>query len=282
MSIVFALVAALAWGAADYLGGLHAKKHDLLVVTLSREFAGFLFFVVLLIFTGGSPEASDIVLGLGIGVILGVALPVFFSALASGRMAVVAPVAGSVGAAVPIVVGVVSGERLTYLQAGGLSLAVVAIVCVSIQHVHHEGVRKRHVELSDLLTDSFCGVAFGAFFVGMHHTSAESGFWPSASVTVGVMGTLGVWAMTRRSGVLRQLRPSTVLRFGVGGVLDGVAAAAFLLATRDGLLAVTAGVASLYPVATAGLAAWLLKEHLHRVNALGLALCGTSLALVAV
>jgi uncharacterized membrane protein len=280
MSILLAFLAATCWGLADYLGGLHAKRSDLVVVTMSREIVGFLFFVVLLLLTEGSPQRSDLAIGFGVGLAVGVALPIFFGRLASGRMALVAPVAGSVGAGVPIVVGILSGERLSLFQAFGLVLAVAAIALVSIEHVEHDGGRRRHIEISDVVVAAICGVAFGIFFTGMHHTSKDSGFWPSISVNVGVMVMLGLFAAFRRPAVFAQLRPSAIWRFGVGGLLDGLAAALFLLATREGLLSITAGVASLYPVGTALLATWLLKEHLNRLNVLGLLLCGASLTFV--
>jgi drug/metabolite transporter (DMT)-like permease len=56
---------------------------------------------------------------------------------------------------------------------------------------------------------------------------------------------------------------------------------AYLLATHHGLLSVSAVVTSLYPAFTVLLAALVLREHVNRIQAWGLALCGLAVVLVA-
>jgi drug/metabolite transporter (DMT)-like permease len=48
-----------------------------------------------------------------------------------------------------------------------------------------------------------------------------------------------------------------------------------------GMLAVSAVIAALYPAATVLLAVTVLREHVHRAQALGLGLCVVAVALVA-
>ena len=67
----------------------------------------------------------------------------------------------------------------------------------------------------------------------------------------------------------------------VSGLLAAVAGASFLLATHHGLLTVSAVLVSLYPAFTVLLAALVLRERIHRVQAVGLALCGVAVVLVA-
>jgi drug/metabolite transporter (DMT)-like permease len=59
------------------------------------------------------------------------------------------------------------------------------------------------------------------------------------------------------------------------------ATVAFLVATHHGDLSVSAVLASLYPAFTIVLAATVLKEHIHRAQAVGLVLCAAAVALVA-
>ncbi len=66
------------------------------------------------------------------------------------------------------------------------------------------------------------------------------------------------------------------------GVLSASALIGFLVATQQGLLAVTAVLTSLYPAATVLLAAVVLHERVHRVQAVGLALCAVCVTFVAV
>jgi drug/metabolite transporter (DMT)-like permease len=67
----------------------------------------------------------------------------------------------------------------------------------------------------------------------------------------------------------------------VAGFLATVAMVCFLLATQTGLLTVAAVLTSLYPAFTILLAFTVLREHIHRGQALGLALCAMTVALVA-
>jgi len=67
----------------------------------------------------------------------------------------------------------------------------------------------------------------------------------------------------------------------VCGGLGAAATVAFLLAAQHGSLAVAAILASLYPAVTVLLAAALLKEHIHRGQAVGLALCAAAVTCVA-
>ena len=65
------------------------------------------------------------------------------------------------------------------------------------------------------------------------------------------------------------------------GALGALATGAFMVATQSGYLTVTAVIASLYPAFTILLAATVLREHVHRAQAMGLSLCAVAVALVA-
>ena len=56
----------------------------------------------------------------------------FYRALAQGAMAVVAPVTAVTSAAIPVVVGLVGGERPPIHQLMGVGCALVAIALVSL------------------------------------------------------------------------------------------------------------------------------------------------------
>ena len=66
------------------------------------------------------------------------------------------------------------------------------------------------------------------------------------------------------------------------GPLGGSANLLFLLATQRGYLTVSAVLTSLYPASTVVLAALVLREQIHRAQAVGLALCAVTVTLVAV
>jgi drug/metabolite transporter (DMT)-like permease len=67
----------------------------------------------------------------------------------------------------------------------------------------------------------------------------------------------------------------------VSGLLGAAATGLFMVASRGDQLTISAVVVSLYPAFTVVLAALVLREHVHRAQALGLALCGAAVTLVA-
>ena len=67
----------------------------------------------------------------------------------------------------------------------------------------------------------------------------------------------------------------------ISGALGAIATASFLVATQHGELTVSAVISSLYPAFTVLLAASVLREHVHRSQGVGLALCALAIGLVA-
>ena len=63
--------------------------------------------------------------------------------------------------------------------------------------------------------------------------------------------------------------------------LDVIATAAFLLATREGLLAVVAVITALYPAGTLLMARVVLGERMQLIQKVGLGLAGGSVVLLA-
>jgi drug/metabolite transporter (DMT)-like permease len=76
--------------------------------------------------------------------------------------------------------------------------------------------------------------------------------------------------------------PATVLRLGFGAAfLDVAATAAFLFATRVGLLSIVAVITALYPAATMLMARVVLHERLQVVQKVGLGLAAGSVVILA-
>jgi drug/metabolite transporter (DMT)-like permease len=70
--------------------------------------------------------------------------------------------------------------------------------------------------------------------------------------------------------------------WGLGaGVLASLAVLGFLAATDRGLLTVSAVLTSLYPAATVLLAMGVLRERVHRAQAVGLGMCVVTVVCVA-
>ena len=76
-------------------------------------------------------------------------------------------------------------------------------------------------------------------------------------------------------------RPALLAGSTAAGALGAAATISFLFATREGYLSIASVVTSLYPAFTVVLAATVLREHVHRAQAVGLVMCATAVALVA-
>ena len=83
------------------------------------------------------------------------------------------------------------------------------------------------------------------------------------------------------SGKTLRVDPSVLPLIFWSGALDTVANLTFLMATNRGMLSIVSVLTSLYPATTIVLAKWVLKEHLTRIQILGLLGALTATALIA-
>ena len=111
------------------------------------------------------------------------------------------------------------------------------------------------------------GVAVGLFFLCLAQTSDDAGMWPlivGRSVSVPLFGLMAARTPQR---VRLELRVATT---AAGcGMVDMLANALYLIATRHGPLSLVATLASLYPASTVLLARLTLGERLSGSQALG-------------
>ncbi|WP_028635795.1 EamA family transporter [Nocardioides sp. URHA0032] len=275
MSILLSLCAALSYGLSDFSGGLLSRRGGAWAVALVTQLAATGLVLVVAAFDGGSPTATDLGWAVVAGVANGFGTAFLYRGLASGRMGVVAPVSGVGSVLVPVVVGLVSGERPGALVWLGVLLALPAIWLVSREPVESPGSTGG----SGLVDGVLAGLGFGVLFAALAQIPAEAGFLPLALNQLIAAGAIVMVAiLLRESWVPRN-------RYAAGGVLSGALGASatglFLVATQHGYLTVAAVITSLYPAFTVLLAATVLREHVHRTQAYGLALCAGAVALVA-
>jgi drug/metabolite transporter (DMT)-like permease len=278
MSVPVALPAALAYGVADFAGGLAARRAPVLVVTAVAQGAGLLALLPVVWLLPGSPSAA----ALGFGVLAGIAgtsgLLLYLRALAVGPMGVVAPLSAVVGAGLPLVVGLLGGERL-----GGVTVLAIVVALGAIL-LATAGTRRDAAAGTGVALGLGAGVGFGLFFVGLDATPSDSGLWPLLAGRVVSVVLLGVLVLHRRlpiRGAAGTANAPTRLMV-ISGVFDTAANVLFLLATRLGDLGVSAVVVSLYPVVVVVLARVVLRERLTglQLTSAGLAL-GASVLLAA-
>ncbi|MCW2792678.1 MAG: protein of unknown function transrane [Nocardioides sp.] len=278
MAILLALLAAASYGLSDFVGGVSSKRTSPWAVALTAQLAGAALVLLLTVFVDGSPTRADLLWSVVAGLGNGFGTAFLYRGLASGRMGVVAPVSGVGAALVPVAVGVLTGERPEVLVWLGILVALPGIWMVSREP--SSGGAPGAGGLGSGLTDGIlAGLGFGTLFAALAQIPEEAGFLPLAlNQVVAGLAIVAVATALRSAWVPRE---RAALGGAVSGALGALATGSFLVATHSGYLTVTAVIASLYPAFTIMLAASVLREHVHRAQALGLGLCAVAIALVA-
>ena len=273
MAVVLALGSAAVYVDSDFLGGMASRRASVFGVVALSQGIGLVALLGLLPWLGGPVTPADLGWGAAAGLAGALGLVVFFRTLARGTMSVIAPVTAVTAAAVPVLVGVLSGDDIGPWAATGIALALAAVVLVSAEG----GLSAlRSARPASLVPALAAGAAFGLFFVALDRTSTESGLTPLVTARLASLLLVVVIAVAGRRS-LRVGRPALPL-VALSGVGDMSANALFLLATQqDGPLAITGVLASLYPVSTVVLAQVLLRERLAAAQVTGL---GTAVAAV--
>ena len=280
IGIVLALVAAVGYGTADFVGGLTARRASPWAVALAGQLAGGLAMLAAgLTLPGQAARPADFAWALMAGVGSAVGTVFLYRGLARGRMGVVAPVSGVGAALVPVFVGVSLGERLGTLTWIGVMVALPGIYFVSREVA--DGTDRSWRGIAD---GALAGVGFGLLFVALAQVPESAGVLPlAANQGVGAVLTVTIAGLLRQPWVPRDRAGRRAVGWGaVGGVLGTAGTAAFLLASHSADLAVVGVLASLYPAVTVLLAATVLREPFRPSQGLGLLVCGASVGLVAV
>jgi drug/metabolite transporter (DMT)-like permease len=224
--------------------------------------------------TDGHATGTDLAWGALAGVGSGLGGAFLYRGLAAGRMGVVAPVSAVGAAILPVAVGLSTGERPELLVWFGIVAAIPGIWLVSREPGGDGSLA------AGLVDGILAGVGFGLLFAAIGQVPEEAGFWPLAVAQASALLAV-VLAATALAATWRPTARSEVTGGLLAGALASLAALCFLLATQSGLLTVAAVLTSLYPAFTILLAATVLREPIHRGQALGLAFCGVCVALVA-
>lgn len=280
MSVLLSLVAAVAYGLGDFNGGLFSQRASAWSVALTAQLGGTTLVLLLVPFVGGSPDPADLAWALVAGAGNGIGTAFLYRGLSSGRMGVVAPVSGVGAVLVPVVVGLVTGERPGLVTWLGILLALPAIWLVS--RSTEEAAVPEVLDApqgTGLLDGLLAGLGFGTLFAALAQIPEDAGLLPLALNQLLAGGVIVVVAILLRAPWV----PRT--RWAWGGVLSGalgaLATGLFQLASHGGHLTVAAVITSLYPAVTVLLAATVLRERVHALQAAGLGLCAAAVVLVA-
>lgn len=281
MTVVFALVSAILYGVSDFAGGVASRRLSVWPVGLLACTGSFAGSIVIAVADPGNPHAGDLAWGLLAGVGSGSGTAFLYRGLAAGRMGVVAPVSAVGAVLVPLLVGLLTGERPDLLAWVGIVVALPGIWLVSREDVASDGSSGPESGLgAGLLDGILAGVGFGLLFAALGQVSDTAGYWPLVANQGSSVASLAIIAVIMGANPIPRQRAEA---WGlVPGVLAALAVLFFILATHEGLLSLAAVITSLYPAFTVLLAIVVLRERVHRAQAAGLALCAVTIVCVSV
>lgn len=262
VAAILALGAAGLFGFGDFFGGVAARSIPARSVALITSLSGLVLSLPILLVVGGVWSAGALGFGALAG-LLGVAgLVSLFVGLATGPFQLVSPISAVIGGAVPVLFGLIAGERPGTLAVLGLLVAPPAVWILAGGTTSWP----RSIERKPLLAAVSAGVGFGFFFVCLDATPDDAGFVPVTVAKAAAVVALAIWNISvgwdRPSG-----RPLAIA--AVSGFFDMSANGAFLAATTRGDLSQVGALVALYPAVNSLLAAGFLGERLRRLQFVG-------------
>ncbi len=280
MTVVLGLLAALLYGIGDFVGGITSRRHSALTVLLLSYPVGALLMSAMLPFFPGTLDAHTALFGVLGGVAGMVGVILMYSLMTIAPINIISPVTAVLAAIVPVVVGVIIGERPKTLAWFGIALGLAAVVLVSrTNDTHPHGRMKPRVIVLAVLS----GLGFGMYFVLLAQAGDGSGLWPlvisriaSAVLIVPVAYLRGAFSPIGA----HTISGPTVALIVLAGACDALANLFFLLAARTGLLSLASVLTSLYPAITVVLARFVLSERVSGTQQAGVGL--TLLGVVAI
>lgn len=264
MPALLALLAGVSWGVADFLGGATSRRLPTSLVMLWSQLAGLACLGLVLAVGGWRTPGAYLWWGAGAGLFSIAGTAFFYRALALGTMSIAAPIAGT-GLVVPVVAGLLSGERPSARALSGIALAGLGVVLASGPELRGEGVQRRSVVYA-----ACAAVGFGGALALI--PQARDDQWAMTTAVLGVVSvacTLSYVLVVRPSAPgFAGSDPAPVVAIGA---LNALALSLYAVSSGRGLVAVVSVLASLYPVVTVILAQVVYGERLRGIQLGGVA-----------
>jgi drug/metabolite transporter (DMT)-like permease len=291
VEILLAIAAAASYGVSDFAGGVLTRRANVLVVFLLSQLVGSALLVVVVALWADAASWPGIGWGAAAGLAGAVGTSLLYQGLAIGRMSVVAPITAVVGAGLPVLFGLATGERPGPAALIGIVMGLIAVVVITrtpepaaartgANRADSSAARPVDPRARQAIICAFgAGIGFGLFFILLARAPLGSGLWPLLGMRASAVGVLGLLVAVRRLPV------GVPAGMGLGlaglGIVNTLADLLYLLATRRGLLSLVAVITSMYPAVTIALAGLVLRERISGRQLVGLAVAAASVALIA-
>ncbi len=265
-TILFGLISAAAWGAADFTGGLASRKTGAYQTVFYGEAAGLVVIIVVaLLVPQPIPAFSIWLLAMGAGAVGTSGLLLLYHSMTKGLMSIATPVSALLAALIPVLIGSILENPPGLLVIVGFIFALAAVWFISQSQ---DGIQDVLAHIAHLQLPLLAGVGFGLFFVLMHSATRHATYWPMVASRTGGMLTLMLYmALSRQPWIPQKSAWGLIV---LNGLLDIGGNLFFVLAGQLGRLDVAAVLSSLYPGSTVLLAWILLRERLSRTQWVGI------------
>jgi len=304
---LFGVIAAFSWGGGDFLGGLASRRLPTFLVVASSQAVALALLIPVALIAGGIPPSGTALLTTAFaGVVGGTGVLSLYHGFAHGRISIVASIAGTLAALIPVGVSIAEGEVPTLLRLSGFFAAIVAIIIVSTSSVEHAvaGEAGAHADASSGaatrggaiygITAGICFAGFSLIFAGVE---SDATVWlltilRIASVSALTLVFLAARLVGRRPpgdepiragaipvGLLPRMR--LLLLLAAAGMGDTMGNLFFFLSSGESGVAVAAVFTSIAPITTVIFAALLLGERVSARQGLGIALAGVATIAIA-
>jgi len=270
-SIALALGASLTWGISDFFGPLKGRALGVLRVLVYVQLGGLFAIAVIVAARGKGPADAAVLFAIPAAISGTLGFYAYYRGMAVGAMSIVAPIAG-ISAAVPVVVGIFSGDRPSHWQWLGIAAALGGVFLAS-REPSRGGRVAAGVGLALL-----AAIGFGGYFPPMH-VAGNADFWWATLIfrMTSTSVILAAVAIRRPSLAVQPIQMSVLALIGIGDMLGNFL---FAAASTSGLVSITSVLASLYPIVTVVLARLVLKERVARSQEAGIALTLAGVVLI--
>jgi drug/metabolite transporter (DMT)-like permease len=304
---LFGVIAAFSWGGGDFLGGLASRRLPTFLVVATSQAAALALLIPVALLAGGVPPSGSPLLTTALaGIVGGAGVLSLYHGFAHGRISIVASIAGTLAALIPVGVSIAQGEVPSLLRLFGFMLAIVAIIIVSTSSVEHAvaGEVGAHADASSGaaagggavygVTAGICFAGFSLIFAGVE---SDATVWLLTILRIASVSALTLVFATARlvgrrppgdepiragaipTGLLPRLRLLVLL--AAAGTGDTMGNLFFFLSSAESGVAVAAVFTSIAPITTVIFAAFLLGERVSARQGLGIALAGVATLAIA-
>jgi drug/metabolite transporter (DMT)-like permease len=275
-AVVLALASSLSYAAGDVLAGSQTRRTSLWTVIIFSQLAGLSLMALVVLVRGHALPEEVLLPSLAAGLLSVVAIAASFQALAIGVMSIIGPIF-TLGAAVPVIVGLASGERPSAWQLAGIAIALGGVILASREKSageHHQATSRASILLAVL-----CAVSYGFVMVLYAQGAQSDPYW---SLLLGRSTAMIVFALA--FAVMRpslKLTRAAALPILAVGLFETGGITLFSVASTLGYLSIVAVLSSVYPVFLALLAYVFVHERLSRTQQLGIASALVGVAVIA-